>query len=444
MKTNLEDISAVKKKLTVEIEAEEVDNQVADAYKAWGKRAKLRGFRQGKVPRKILETHFGDQIIEDVTQTLVSETLTAALAETETLPLGTPLLEKEPLKKGQSFTYTAIIEVRPQFELNDYLGLALEKEKCSITQEDVLNRLEQIREANGKLVSVEEPRPIRTGDIVVLDYEGFEEGILLEGAKSSNLMLKVGAKDFHPAFEQALVGLNKDAETEITVDFEQDYHYSKLAGKHVTFKVKIIDIKDKVLPGLDDEFAQSLGTHFADLEGLKTKLKETLVAEEEKRIDNDLKRRLLEKISEGVDFELPQVLVDSQLTYAVENVSQNLLRSGSSLEKAGISTEKLRADFRPASEKRVKELLLLGEIANKDEITIDDDELAEQFENLASGIGQDPEALQKYYEANNLLNSMREKLLEEKTLNYLVQHANITEVEKGMLSQKNSPKKENG
>lgn len=444
MKTNLEDISAVKKKLTVEIEAEEIDNRLDEAYKTWGKKAKLRGFRQGKVPRKILETHFGDQVIEDVAQTLVSETLTAALAETDTLPLGTPLLEKEPLKQGQRFTYTAIIEVRPKFELNDYLGLELEKEKCSITQEEVLNRLEQIREANGKLVSVEEPRPIRTGDIVVLDYEGFGEGIPLEGVKASNFMLRVGDQDFHPAFEQSLVGLNKDTEKEITVDFEQDYHYSELAGKKVSFKVKIIDIKDKVLPGLDDEFAKGLGTDFVDLEDLKAKLRETLVAEEEKRIDNDLKRRLLEKVSEGVDFELPQVLVESQLTYAVENVRQNLLRRGSSLEKAGISLEKLRADFRPASEKRVKELLLLGEIANKDEITINDDELAEEFKNLASGIGQDPEALKKYYEANNLLNSMREKLLEEKTLNYLVQHAIIIEVEKGMLSQENSPKKENG
>jgi len=430
MKTTLEDISAVKKKLLVEIESVEVDKKLNEAYRDLGKRAKIPGFRPGKVPRKILEGRFGSQVVEDVTKSLISETFPQAVNEVETFPLGPPLLEKETLKQGRNFKYSAVMEVRPRFEVKDYLGVDVEKEKFSVTDEDVRKQLEQIRESNGKLTSIDEQRPIQKDDYVILDYEGFEGDSPLEGIKSPNFLLKVGSNDFHPKFEESLIGLNKESETEIKVDFEKTYHHSKLAGKNVNFKVRITDIKEMALPDLNDEFVKNLGAEFKDLEDLKDKVRESITAQEEKRIDRDLKQRLMEKISAGVDFELPQVLVDSEVDYAIENIMQNLIRSGSNLEKAGISEEKLRVDFRPASENRVKDMLVLGEIAKGNEITVEDEDLSQGYKDLAATMGQDPETLRKYYEARNLVDSLKEKLLEEKTLNYLVEHANITEVDK--------------
>jgi len=442
MKTNLEDISSIKKKLLIEIESQEVDKKIDEAYRELGRKSRIPGFRQGKAPRKILERRFGNQVAEDVMRDLINETFPRAIEEVKVLPLGMPSLEKKALKHGENFEYSAVMEVRPQFELTNYLGLEAEREKCRITEEDVRNRLDQIRNGNGKMTSIDEDRPIQKDDYVVLEYEGFEGGRSLDGIKSPNLLLKVGSNDFHPKFEESLIGLNKESETEIRVDFEDSYYHSNLKGKSVDFKVKTLDIKEMALPELNDDFARNLGADFKDLEDLKDKVKEMITSQEEKRIDGELKQRLLQKISDSVDFEFPQVLVESEINHAVENLKQNLMRSGSNLEKMGLSEGKLKKDFRSTSEKRVKERLILSEIAKQDEISVDEGELKEGFRVLASTTGQDTETLQKYYEARDLVDSMKEKLLEEKTLNYLVEHANIKEVEKGALSQNSSSETE--
>ena len=442
MKTTLEDISPVKKKLLIEIDSKEVDKKLNQAYGEIRKTAKIPGFRPGKVPRKILETYFGSQVIDDVTRGLISESFPKAVDEVKTFPLGQPILEKEALKQGQDFNYSAIIEVRPEFEVKDYLGVDVEKELFSISEEDVKKRLEEIREANGKMTSIEEERQIRDGDFVIVDYEGFEDGQLVEDVKSSNLLVKVGKNDFHPKFDEALIGLKKEDETEVDIDFEENFYHTKLAGKSVNFKIKIVDIKELVLPELNDEFASNLGADLKDLDSLKNELKNAITSQEEKRIDNELKQRLLEKISEGIDFELPEVLVDAEIDFSARRLNDNLERSGSSLEKAGISEAGLKKEFRPASEKRVREMLILDRIAKQDEIDINDDDLEEGYGKLAESMGQDVETVKKYYEARGQVDALKEELLKEKTLNYLVNHANISEVERDSLSQGEGPEQE--
>lgn len=435
MKTTLEDISPVKKKLLIAIDSKEVDKKLNQAYGEIRKTAKIPGFRPGKVPRKILETYFGNQVIDDVTRGLISESFPKAVDEIKTFPLGQPILEKEALKQGQDFNYSAIIEVRPEFEVKDYLGLDVEKEMFSISEEDVQKRLEEIREANGKMASIEEERLIRDGDFVIVDYKGFEDGRPMEDVNSSNLLVKVGKNDFHPKFDEALIGLKKEDETEVGIDFEENFYHTKLAGKSVNFKIKIVDIKELVLPELNDEFASNLGAELKDLDGLKDELKKAITSQEEKRIDGELKRRLLEKISGGIDFELPEVLIDAEIDFSARRLNDNLERSGSSLEKAGISEAGLKKEFRPASEKRVREMLILDRIAKQDQIDIDDDDFEEGYGKLAESMGQDVETVKKYYEARGQVDSLKEELLKEKTLNYLVDHANISEVGRDALSQ---------
>lgn len=430
MKTSLEEISPVKKKLSIEIESKEVDKKLNKAYRELGKKAKIAGFRPGKVPRNILEIRFSAQVGEDVTRDLISETLPLAMQEVEIFPLGTPLLEKDLLKEGQNFKYSAVMEVRPEFVVKDYLKIEVEKEKLSISEEDVRKQLEQIREANGKLTTIDQDRPVKKDDYVVIDYEVFEQGKPLDGIKSRNFLMKVGSHEFHPGFDEALIGLHKGDETEIRVDFEKDHYHLKLAGRKVDFKVKVTEIKEMVLSELNDDFARNLGADIKDLEDLKSKVRESFIANEEKRIDKDLKKRILEKISANVDFELPQTLIESELDYAVESVKQNLTRSGSSLEKAGLSEEKLREDFKPTAKNRVKELLILGEIAKQDNIELSEEDLADSYKKIAENIGQDIETVRKYYEAKNLVGSLKEKLLEEKTLNYIVENAKILKVDK--------------
>ena len=189
-----------------------------------------------------------------------------------------------------------------------------------------------------------------------------------------------------------------------------------------------------------DEFARNLEADFTGLEDLKQKINEGIIAREEKRVDRELKKRLLKKISDGVEFELPESLVESEIHYAIENIKQNLIRSGSNFEKAGLNEGKLTEKIRPSSENKVKEMLVLGEIARQNELTVNDMDLAEGFKEMALNMGQDPEVLRKYHEDNNLEGSFRQGLLEEKTLNYLVKCATVKELEADKISSEQDKK----
>lgn len=430
MKTSLEEMTSVKKKVIIELGSKEVDAKLDRAYKDLSKRAKVPGFRPGKIPKSILESRFSTQVEEDVTRDLINETFPKALQETSTIPLGTPLLEKEELKRGHDFTYSAVIEVRPEFEVKDYKGVEVEKELFNVSDEEVEKRLQQIQKANGKLRSIEEDRGVQKGDLAVIDYEAFEQGEPIEEMSSKNFLLEVGSSDFHPAFEDSLIGVKKDEEKEIEITFEDDYHHSLFAGKTVTFKVKMGDIKTVEIPELNDDFAEKLGAGIKNLQGLRDKIREVLESEEKNRVERELKQRLIKKISAPVEFELPQILVDSEIQYAIQNLMQNLMNRGSSLEKAGLTEEKLREDFRPQAETRCKEMLVLGKVAENEKLDLEDEDIETGFRDIALSTGQSPETVKKYYEARGLVDSLTESLLEQKTLNYLIENANVIEVEK--------------
>ena len=429
MKTSVEEINPVKRRLTVELDAQEVDRKIDDAYRTLKKKARIHGFRPGKAPRDILERYYGEQVAQEVTKDLVNETLPRAFEETKSYPLTMPLVENDGLKKGDGFKYAAVIEVKPFFELKDYMGLEVEKERISVSDEDVERQLEEIRKSNAKLKSLAEERGARQEDSVILDYEAFEGDRPIEGIKSENFLVRIGTGSIHPDFEKGLLGMRRGESGEILVNFESDYQHAKLAGKKVTFKVKVTDIKITELPDLNDAFAASLGGEFTELETVRKKIKEDLVAREEKRLDREVKRRLLDKISDSVNFELPESLVEAELRFAVENVRQNLQRIGSSFEKTGVTEEKIRQDFMAPSRKRVKDLLILAEIASQNDLSVSEIELNEGFNDLAQSMGQEPSIVRRYYEAREMVDTFRERLLEEKTLNFLVKGAKITEID---------------
>jgi trigger factor len=429
MKTTLEVISPVKRKIVVEVEPEEVRRKVEDTYKSVGKSAKVHGFRPGKVPRNILERYYGAQVADEVSRNLVQETLPKAIEEAGIYPLSPPLVDNGALRQGEGFSYSAVMEVRPEFELNDYMGLEAEKEIIHVNEAEVEKQLEEIRKANAKLIPVEGDREIRENDFASVAYEGYEDGKPVEGIKSENYLVEVGRGEFHPDFERALVGHRAGDTLRVSVQFEKNHHVPKLAGKRVDFEIRVIDIRELDLPELNDEFVKSLSVDFDTTEALKAKIREELTSREERRVERDLRRRLLKKVSEKVEIELPESLVEEEIDYAFAMLQQNLARMGSTLEKAGLRKDKLRDEFRPASERRVKDLLILGEIARQNDLSVDDAELEEGFRQIAAGMNQDPAAVRSYYEANHLVDSYRQRLLEEKTLNFLVKGASIHEVE---------------
>lgn len=438
MKSSVEDISPVKKKLIVEIEPSEVDRKINNAYRDLGKQARLPGFRPGKIPMGILEGRFGKEVLNDVTRDLVNETLPKALEENDTFPLNAPTIENDLPKKGEAFRYSAVMEVRPSFELKEYMGLEVEKERFSVTDEDVDRQIEEIRRARGQLKALEEERGLREGDHAQFSYKGLENGEPIEGLQSDSHGLTVGSGDFHPDFEKRLIGLRPGESATIRVDFEEDYRDKNLAGRGVDFEVLLQDIQEMELPPLDDDFAKSLGASVESVEGLREEVRKELTKREEKRIDRDVKARLVDRISESVDFDLPESLVEQELNHAVESIGQNLSRSGSSLEQAGLDEAGLREELRPASEFRVKRMLILGEIAKQNDLQVSEEDLSNGFQELGASIGQEAGLVRRYYEANNLVDSYKDKLLEEKTLNYLLEGAKVNEVDPDKISKTNS------
>jgi trigger factor len=429
MKTSVEHISEVKKKITVEIEAKQVDKKLNQAYKDLAQRAKIPGFRPGKIPRRILERRFSQMVEEEVASDLVKESIPEVIEQVEMYPLSIPSVEKESVKTGQDFTFWAIMEVKPSFKVSEYKGLEVEREIVDITDEKVEEQLQEIRKNYGKLKGLEEDRGTREEDYVVVDYEAFENGEVLEGVKATNFFIRLGSNDFHPDFEKGLMGRKKGDAAALDIQFEEDHFHPKLAGKHVHFNVKINDIKFMEMPDLDDAFAENLGADFNSLEELRQKIREDLAKGEESRVDRETKKGILKQITDRVTFEVPESMVESEINITVENIKQNLIRQGSSLEKAGLVEEKMREDLREPSETKVKERFILAEIAKNESLSIDEKELNEGFEDVAVRMGQDAQVVRQYYEANNLVESFRQGLLEEKTLNFLVNNAKLLTVD---------------
>lgn len=436
MKTTVEEISSVKKKILIEIDSKDVDKKINNAFKSCGKSAKIKGFRPGKIPLKILERYYGEQVMQEVTNSIIQETLYQAMQETELFPLNMPEIENGSLVKGQDYKYAATVEVRPKFELKDYLGIEAEKEKCVISEDDVENQIESILKSQGTLVSLSEDRGIEKDDYAIINYEGFDGDEVIEGIKAENYSLSIRAGNFYPGFEDKLTGEKKGSKKEFAIDFEENYANTELAGKSIKFKVEVTDIKVMELPELNDEFVSNLGVEFKTVDDLKEKIKEDLTAREEKRIDIDLKNKVLEKIADSIKFELPESLIGREIDSSIENMKQSFLRSGASFEKLGLDPEKMKTDLRPAAEKNVKGGLILSEVARLNDIDVDEKEVSQGFEEMAKEAGYPVETVQKYYEANNLTGTLKQTLIKEKTLNYLVENASVTEVEPDKKSDK--------
>ena len=428
METNVEKISQVKRQISVEIETEQVTKKLDQAYNDLSKRAKVKGFRPGKTPRRILEQYYGKEIMNDVKNDLIKESFSKVIEETKLFPLGNPSIEDEAIQPGENFKYTILMEIRPDFELKEYMGIAVEKEILNISEDTTDNKLEEIREAHAQLISITEERGIKEGDYVIIDYECMWKNKPIKGIEGTNFMIHVGDKNFYPEIEEGIKGLKKADKKDINIDFPEDFRDERLANKSVAFHIKIEDIKKKDLPDLNDDFAKSLGKEFTSLADLKERLTKEITLQEEKRIDRELKKRLLKKITAKVDFELPQTMVAGEIEYSMSTIKQNFLRAGSNLESAGISEDTMRQDLKPAAEEKVKEEIVLGKIADLENIALEDSDIRDGFQELAAQTGQNLAVLQQYYEKNNLMDSFRNQLLIEKILNHLVQGAKVSEV----------------
>ena len=433
MKTRVEEISEVKRKINVEIDAEEVTKSIDKAYSQLSRKAKVKGFRPGKAPRKILEQYYGKQVVNDVKSDLIRESFPKVLDETKLFPLGEPSIEDELINPDNIFRYAIFMEVKPEFEIKNYMGISVDKEVLNISEETVDKSIEKIRKSHAKLISIEEDRGIIEQDRVIINYEGFWKNKPIKDIKGQEFMVHVGSGNFYKEVESGIVGLKKGDEKDIEIDLDENFSDSRLAGKLVNFNIVIIDIKKEDLPELNDDFAKVLGDNFESLADLRQKVTEEITLQEEKRIDSELKKRLIGKISDSVNFELPQILVESEINHSINSLKEGFSQNGMTMESTGISESKMRQELIKPSEVKIKEELVLDAIARLEAITVEEKDIGDAFDSLSGRTGSDPALIRQYYESNNLMNSFEAQILAEKTLNHLVKGAiinDVTEIQK--------------
>jgi trigger factor len=424
MKVSVEEISSIKKKVSVEIPEDQVTKEVNSFYGDLKKKARIKGFRPGKVPRNILERHFKDYVKAEVMQKLIQDTYPAALTEVGLHPVSSPMIDPVDLENGKLFQYSATIEVKPDIKLEGYVGLSLEGKKEDTKDEEVEERLKHLQDLHAQLKTISGARPVQSGDYAIVDYEGSIGGKLLDDGKAVDFPVEVGSGRFIPEFEEKLVGLMPDEEKVIDVSFPEDYGYKKWAGKTISFRVRIKEIKEKVLPALDDEFVKDLGD-YSSMEDLKLKLKEEIGKEKERALDRQLKDQMVDALLQSNSFEVPESLVEDQVKALISDTKLRFAAQGVDLKNLGVSEEKLQEDYREMARKQVRTFLILEKIADQEGIMVTDGETEDRLREISERIHQKFDVVKRYYEQNSLIPEVKAGIMSEKTLDFLLQKANV-------------------
>lgn len=412
--------------LTVEVDAEKVNEGLDAAFKKVVKNITLPGFRKGKVPRVIFEKRFGvEALYQDALDILLPEAYAKAVEEAGIEPVDVPKIDIEQMEKGKSLIFTAKVTVKPEVKLGQYKGLEVEKMDDTVTDEDVENELKRLQENYAELV-VKEDGKIENGDTAVIDFEGFVDGEPFEGGKAENYSLEIGSGTFIPGFEDQLIGMQAGEEKEIEVTFPEEYHAKELAGKPATFKVKVHEIKEKRLPALDDEFAKDVDDEVETLEQLKDKIRKRLEEMKKNEAEAALRDAVVEKAAENAEIDIPEVMVKNETDRMLREFDQRLQMQGLNLELyyqlSGQDEAALREQMKEDAEKRVRVALTLEAIAKAENIEVTEEEVNEELEKMAKAYNLEVEKLK---ELLGNLDGVKEDLKWRKTIDFLVEHSKV-------------------
>ncbi len=425
MKVTVEDVSPVQKRLQVEIPGEQVAIEFDRATKRIGQHVKIDGFRKGKAPKSLIKRYHGDLIQEEVLESLIRETFPKALEETDLKLITEPRLDKAgELKEGEPFSYSALLDLWPEFELPQYKGVKIERPPIEVTEEEVDEQLQALRRHFGAIESVEEERPVEEGDIVIVDFDGFHEGEPVEGLSEENYYLEVGSGYFNEEFEKKLIGAEKGKEVEIEVSYPEDALNENVAGKTILYKVTVKDIKKRVMPELDDEFAQKFGPQYKTIEDLRNRLRHQIEQDKKEAQERAMRQQLIDKILSEVDFPLPESLVEKKLVQMVDNVISHLNERGMDLESTGMSEERLKEKMREDAERQVKMEIVLDKIAEKEDISVSNEELMDYVKVSPEMRNIDPAQV-----SSAIAEYVLPKLRAKNTIDFLLKHAEIVDEE---------------
>ncbi|OSQ84807.1 trigger factor [Listeria monocytogenes] len=384
-------------KLTFEIEQEKVKEGLDRAFVKVRKTLNVPGFRKGKVPRQIFNQRFGEEaLFQDALDILLPEVYSAAIDEAGIDPVDTPQVNIESMEKGETWVLTAEVTVKPEVKLGDYKGLEVEKRETELTTEELEAELKQLQERQAELV-VKEDAPAENGDTVILDFEGFKDGVAFEGGQAENHSLELGSGQFIPGFEEKLVGLKAGDEADIELTFPEEYHAEDLAGQPVVFKMKLHEIKTKEVPALDDELAKDIDEEVETLDELKEKISKRLQEAKEESVAQAKQEEVIAKAVENAEVDIPHAMVHHEADHLMNHFAQDLQAQGLTPELyyqfTGQTEEAMHAQMEKDAEKRVKMNLVLEAIAEAENIEPTEEAIDEEISTLAEKYGMEKDAV---------------------------------------------------
>ena len=386
-------------KLTIEVSAEEFEKALNGAYMKQKKNISVPGFRKGKVPRQMVEKMYGAEIFyDDAANAIIPEAYAKAYDEADIEIASQPSIEVVQIEKGKPFIFTAEVAVKPEVTLGEYKGMTVDKVSNRVTQKEVEERLVKEQEKNARTITVE-GRPVQDKDEVVLDFEGFVDGVAFEGGKGENYPLVIGSGSFIPGFEEQLIGAEVEKEVEVNVTFPEEYHAEELAGKEAVFKCTVHEMKAKELPELDDEFASEI-SEFDTLDALKADIKAKI--KEEKNAEGKRKRedQAVEQAVANATMDIPEAMIDTEVRQMVNDFGQRIKQQGLTMEQymqfTGMTSEKMLEEFKPQALKRIQTRLVLEAIVKAENIEISDERLDEELTKMAEAYKMEVEKLKEF------------------------------------------------
>lgn len=411
--------------LTIEVDAEKVNEGLDAAFKKVVKTINVPGFRKGKMPRQMFEKRFGvEALYQDAIDILLPEVYSNAVEEAGIEPVDRPEIDIEQIEKGKSMIVKATVTVKPEVKLGEYKGLEVEAFDTEVTDEEVDAELKKLQERQAELV-VKEDGKAETGDTVVIDFEGFVDGEAFEGGKAENYSLELGSGNFIPGFEEKLVGTAAGEEKDVEVTFPEEYHAAELAGKPAVFKVKVHEIKGKELPELDDEFAKDVDEEVETLEALKEKTKNRLKHDKEHQKEHHIQDSVVEKAAANAEIEVPEVMIENEIGRMMNEFEQRLQMQGMNLELyfqfSGQDEAALREQMKEDAASRVRVNLTLEAIAKAENIEVSEEDVNAELENMAKSYNMTVDQIKTALGGN--VDGIKGDLQVKKAVEFLVENS---------------------
>jgi len=417
--------SPVLHKVEVRVGARRVGKAFDKAYRDLAKQAQVKGFRKGKVPRKVLERMYGLSVAEQLERTLVQETLADAIEQADLQPVAQPDIDAEPPTPGNDFTYTARVETKPAITLPDLEGLPASRPKVSVEEEAVERELEALRDRNAAVVEEPEETLAADGHILNIDFVGRIDGEAFEGGTGRGVELAIGSGRFIPGFEQQLVGAKAGDDLTVTVTFPEDYGSAELAGKQAAFETHVGEVKRRELPELDDEFAKDVGD-FDTLDALRDRIRNDMQEQQEQGAKTELRRTLIDSLIERAEFDVPPGMVEQEL--------ERQLRQAAGQFQNSMPEEQLREmisrwseEWRPGAERQVREALLLEAVAKAEGLEVPGEEIEAEIERVAQSEGATAAQLRQAVGDETLEGFASRQRLDEMALEFLASKAKVEE-----------------